>query len=96
MQIATPKQRLILDAAIDCSVIRGTLTAPTGHQRDFHGWLELSTLLEAMLDTGAGHPPAARDTAPVKARATCAAPPTTTSINPPAGASAPAPVPAAQ
>jgi hypothetical protein len=57
MQIATPKQRVILDAAIDCSVIRGTLTAPTRGRRDFHGWLELTTALEAMLDTRADHAP---------------------------------------
>lgn len=30
------------EAAIDGSVIRGTLTATTGEQRDFDGWLELS------------------------------------------------------
>ena len=46
MQIATPRQRLMLDAAIDGSVIRGTLTAPSGERRDFHGWLELNTALE--------------------------------------------------
>jgi hypothetical protein len=34
-------------------VIRGTLTAPTGERRDFHGWLELSTALETILDPGA-------------------------------------------
>lgn len=52
MQIATPTQRLILDAAIERSVIRGTLTAPSGERREFHGWLELSTALEAMLGAG--------------------------------------------
>ena len=57
MQIATPKQRVILDAEIDCSVIRGTLTAPSRGRRDFHRWLELDTALEAMLDTGADHAP---------------------------------------
>jgi hypothetical protein len=46
---AMKKQRLVLDAAIDRSVIRGTLTAPTGERREFHGWLELHTALEAML-----------------------------------------------
>ena len=50
MKTATPKQRLILDAAIDRSVIHGTLTAPSGDRRDFHGWLELNTALEAALD----------------------------------------------
>jgi len=45
-------QRLIIEAAIDGAVIRGTLTAPSGGRRAFHGWLELNTALEAMLDTG--------------------------------------------
>jgi len=42
-------QQVIVEAAIEGSVIRGTLTAPTGEQRDFHGWLELNTALEAIL-----------------------------------------------
>jgi hypothetical protein len=98
MQIATPKRRVILDAAIDDSVIRGTLIAPSGDRRDFHGWLELNTALEAMLDTGADHAPkhpAANAAVPAKARATRAAPPTTSSINPPAGGSVPRPTPSA-
>lgn len=49
MQFTTPRQRAILDAAIDGSVIRGTLTAPSGERREFHGWLELHTALETML-----------------------------------------------
>jgi hypothetical protein len=53
MEITDPTRRVILDAAIDRCVIRGTLTAPTGERRDFHGWLELSTALEAMLDPAA-------------------------------------------
>jgi hypothetical protein len=57
MEITDPTRRVILDAAIDRSVIRGTLTAPTGEQRDVHGWLELSTALEAMLDPRADHRP---------------------------------------
>jgi hypothetical protein len=57
MENTTRKQRVILDAAIDRSVIRGTLTAPTGERRDFHGWLELSTALEKILDPGADHEP---------------------------------------
>jgi len=52
MQITTPTQRVILDAAIERSVIRGTLTASSGERREFHGWLELSTALEAMLGAG--------------------------------------------
>jgi hypothetical protein len=36
----------ILDAATKAFVIRGTLTAPSGARRDFHGWLELNTALE--------------------------------------------------
>jgi hypothetical protein len=46
-------QRLILDAALERSVIRGSLTAATGERREFHGWLELNTALEAMLATAA-------------------------------------------
>ncbi|MGO9973458.1 MAG: hypothetical protein ACLP01_11755 [Solirubrobacteraceae bacterium] len=49
MHLATPTQRVILDAAIEDSVIRGTLTAPGSARRDFHGWLELNTALEAIL-----------------------------------------------
>jgi hypothetical protein len=48
---------VILDAAVDRSVIRGTLAAPTGERRDLHGWLKLSTALEAMLDPGADDRP---------------------------------------
>jgi hypothetical protein len=47
------EQRVILDAAIERSVIRGTVTAATGERRDFHGWLELNTALEAILDLDA-------------------------------------------
>ena len=45
------RQRVILDAILDHSVIRGTLTVPTGERREFHGWLELNTMLEAILGT---------------------------------------------
>jgi hypothetical protein len=55
MKIATACQRVILDAAIDGSVIRGTLTASSGGRREFHGWLELNTALEAMLGIGSDH-----------------------------------------
>jgi len=48
-------RRVILDAAIDRSVIRGTLTAPNGERRGFHGWRELSTALETILDPKADH-----------------------------------------
>jgi hypothetical protein len=51
MDIASARQRVILDAILDHSVIRGTLTAPTGERREFHGWLELNTMLEAILGT---------------------------------------------
>jgi hypothetical protein len=57
MTISTTTRRVILDAAINRSVIHGTLTAPSGDRRDFHGWLELNTALEAILDTGADHAP---------------------------------------
>ena len=48
-------QRLILDATLERSVIRGTLTGATGERREFHGWLELNTALEAMLADEADH-----------------------------------------
>jgi len=50
MQSTTPTRRVILDGAIERSVIRGTLTGPAGERREFHGWLELNTALEATLD----------------------------------------------
>jgi hypothetical protein len=54
----SPRRRqLILEAAIEGLVIRGTLIAPTGEKRELHGWLELNTALEAMLDTGTAHTP---------------------------------------
>lgn len=65
MDTATPDRRLSLDAEIDNSVIRGSLTRANGDRRDFHGWLELNTALEALLDTGA-------DQAATNARATAA------------------------
>lgn len=40
IKIVTPRRRLTLGAAIDRSVIHGTLTAPTGDRRDFHGMTE--------------------------------------------------------
>ena len=55
MESTNRKRRVMLDAAIDRSVIGGTLTTPTGERRDFHGWLELSTALETILDPGADH-----------------------------------------
>ena len=87
MQISTTR-RLILDAAIDRSVIRGTLTGSAGHRHDFHGWLELNTALEAMLDTGADPAPNDSGTSaavPARAHATPAAPAATKTIDPPAG-----------
>jgi hypothetical protein len=86
MKTATPKQPLIVDAAIDGSVIRGTLTAPSGERREFHGWLELNTALEATLDTRAdrapGANPAASAAVPASARDTR---PTVPSRNPSPG-----------
>jgi hypothetical protein len=100
MKNAAPRQRLTLDAAIDRSVIQGTLTASTGARRDFHGWLELSTALEAILDTRAGRPPSERRGAstavPAKPRATQAGPPATKSVDAPPGHLASRPAPAAQ
>lgn len=56
MDSTAPTRRLILDAAIDRSVISGTLTAPSGERRNVHGWLELNTALEAMLATSPERP----------------------------------------
>ena len=44
---ASKRRRLILDAALDGSVISGTLRDPSGDARPFYGWLELNTALEA-------------------------------------------------
>jgi len=90
MKTATPKQRLILDAAIDRSVIHGTLTAPSGDRRDFHGWLELNTALEAALDPAgraSGENRAASPAVAAKARDARPTPAVTKSANPPAGRS---------
>ena len=48
--------QLTLEAAIDGPVIRGTLIAPTGEKRDFYGWLELNTALEAALGIARDEP----------------------------------------
>ena len=42
-------QQLILDAAIAGPSIAGTLTTPSGARREFHGWIELTTAIEALL-----------------------------------------------
>lgn len=57
MQCTTATRRVILDAAIERSVIRGTLTGPAGERREFHGWIELNTALEAILDGPAERAP---------------------------------------
>jgi hypothetical protein len=57
MKSTTPTRRVILEAAIERSVIRGTLTGPAGERREFHGWLELNAALEAILDLQAGRAP---------------------------------------
>jgi hypothetical protein len=46
MKTASPKQRVILDAAIDRSAAHGTLIAPSG---EVHGWRELNTALDFCL-----------------------------------------------
>jgi hypothetical protein len=50
--LSSTTRRLTIEASVDDSVIRGALIAPSGYRREFHGWLELNTALEAMLDTG--------------------------------------------
>jgi hypothetical protein len=64
MQSTTPTRRVILGAAIERSVIRGTLTGPAGGSREFHGWLELNTALEAILDLQGGRLPDTSAAAP--------------------------------
>ncbi len=45
--------RVVLEATLDrSSVIRGTLTDPGGRAREFHGWLELTTAIEAAISSG--------------------------------------------
>jgi hypothetical protein len=91
MKTATPTQWLILDGAIDQSVIHGMLTMPSGDRRDFHGWLELNTAQEAALDTRADRAPsdnpAASAAIPVNASDPRPSPPVTQTVNPPAGRS---------
>lgn len=56
MQVSETR-RLILDAAVDASVMRGTLIIPADDKRDLHGWLEVNTPpLEAILGTSARCP----------------------------------------
>jgi hypothetical protein len=55
MKQSSTNRRLIIDASIDGSVIRGTLSASSGERRRFHGWLELNTAIEAMLGIGSDH-----------------------------------------
>lgn len=42
-------KRVVIDADLEGSVIRGTLTEPSGAQREFHGWLALTAAIEAAL-----------------------------------------------
>jgi hypothetical protein len=42
-------KRLILEASLERSVIRGTLITPSGERRAFHGWLELNAAIEGEL-----------------------------------------------
>jgi hypothetical protein len=91
MKITPRKQCVTLDAAIDRSVIHGTLTAASGARRDFHGWLELNTALEAILDARADRAPydnpAASAAVPANVRATRPTAPATKSVNPRGGRS---------
>ncbi len=91
MNDTTPIQRLILGAAIDRSVIHGTLTAPSGDRRDFHGWLELNTVLEATLETRADRAPSDNRVASAavrpNARDTRATAPVTSTVKAPGGRS---------
>jgi hypothetical protein len=55
MQVSETR-RLIVDAAADASAIRGTGITPANDKCHRHGWLELNTPLEAILDTSARCP----------------------------------------
>jgi hypothetical protein len=44
------RSRVILEATIEDSVIRGTLTGPSGARRRFYGWLEFNAAVEAALN----------------------------------------------
>jgi hypothetical protein len=52
-----PHRRLILDAVLHDASITGTLTGPSGLQREFHGWIELGTAIEALLGERSGSVP---------------------------------------
>jgi hypothetical protein len=41
--------RVVIEADLEESVIRGTLTEPSGVRREFHGWLELTAAIESAL-----------------------------------------------
>jgi hypothetical protein len=47
-------QRIVIDAVLEESVVRGTLTEPSGGRREFHGWLELTAAIEATLLAATG------------------------------------------
>jgi hypothetical protein len=49
MESAPAVKRVVIDADLEGSVIRGTLTEPSGAQREFHGWLALTAAIEAAL-----------------------------------------------
>jgi hypothetical protein len=61
---------LILEATIEGSVIRGTVAAAPGERRQFHGWLEFNTAVEAALCEPAlrAEPDRARDSDQLKRR----------------------------
>jgi hypothetical protein len=42
-------KRLVIDADLEGSVIRGPLTEPSGDEREFHGWLALTAAIESAL-----------------------------------------------
>jgi hypothetical protein len=49
MEPTPHRKRLVVNAELERSVIRGTLSDPTGAEHEFHGWLALHTALEAAL-----------------------------------------------
>ncbi|MGA2012804.1 MAG: hypothetical protein ABSH51_20030 [Solirubrobacteraceae bacterium] len=56
-----PTRPLVLDAALAGSSIAATITTPSGDRRDFHGWIELTTAIEALLRSADPGPPPPAD-----------------------------------
>ena len=89
MKIATPKQRLILDAAIDgqSSAARSPRRPATGAAFTAGSSSTPHSKQPSIPLSASGEKPAASPAVPAKARDTRPTPPVTKSVNPPAGRS---------